>query len=119
MERKSIGDLYGTLSQGYDRFKREILKAAENKITLVIIIEGSLRRVLAGYRNSQRTPISIVYQLFTLKVRYKIDSVFCNNRDEMSQYITHYFLAMEREHEDNLRGRAACIVPDGLRRATE
>lgn len=100
MERKSIGDLYGTLSQGYDRFKREIFKAAENKITLVIIIEGSLRRVLAGYRNSQRTPISIVYQLFTLKVRYKIDSVFCNNRDEASQYITHYFLACEKEYND-------------------
>ena len=100
-ERKSINDLYGTLSQGYDRFKREITEATENKISLIIIIEGSLRRVLSGYINSKRTPISIVYQLFTLRVRYGIEAVFCNNREEMSSYITHMFLALEREYEDS------------------
>lgn len=99
-ERKSINDLFGTLSQGYERFKKQIEKSKENNITLIIIIEGSLRRVLHGYINSQRTPISIVYQLFTLRVRYNIESVFCQNREEMTDYITHLFTALEKEHND-------------------
>jgi ERCC4-type nuclease len=100
-ERKSLGDIYGTLSGGYDRFKREMQLARELEITLIIIIEGSLRRVLSGYSNSRRTPISLVYQLFTIRVRYGIHTVFTNTREEMSEYITHLFLALEREYEDS------------------
>ena len=100
-ERKGIGDLFSTLSGQYERIKREIEKAKEEDIKIIIIIEGSLRRVLAGYKHSQRTPISIVFQLFTLRVRYNIEAVFCNNREEMSQYIFHLFTALERERQDD------------------
>ena len=103
-ERKSINDLYGTLSQQYERFKLEIGKATQLKLRLIIITEGSLRRILSGCSNSQRTPISIVYQLFTIRLRYGVETVFCNTREEMSQYISHYFLAEERDHEDKLAG---------------
>ena len=103
-ERKSINDLFGTLSKGYDRFKREIIKSKEEGISLIIIVEGSLRRVLSGCINSQRTPISIVYQIFTIRIRYGIETVFCNTREEMGSYISHYFLAEERDHEDKLAG---------------
>lgn len=99
-ERKSINDLYGTLSAGYERFKKELGRASEAGIHVIIIVEGSLRRVLRGCNNSQRTPISIVYQLFTIRIRYGIETVFSQDRDEMSQYITHYFLALERERQD-------------------
>ena len=99
-ERKSINDLFGTLSQGYERFRREIKQSEQEGIRLIIIIEGSLRRVLSGCVNSKRTPISIVYQLFTIRVRYGVESVFCITREEMQEYITHYFLALEREHQD-------------------
>jgi ERCC4-type nuclease len=99
-ERKSINDLYGTLSKGYSRFKQEIERSKGLRILLIIIVEGSLRRVLSGCSNSRRTPISIVYQLFTLRVRYGIETVFTNTREEMSQYITHYFLAEEKERND-------------------
>jgi len=102
-ERKFINDLYGTLSSGYDRFKREISKSKEEGITLLIIVEGSLRRVLHGCNHSKRNGISIIYQLFTLRVRYGIETVFSNNREEMSQYITHLFLSLEREYEDGIR----------------
>lgn len=99
-ERKSIGDLYGTLSQGYDRFRRQIGRACELNLSIKIIVEGSLRRILQGSSNSRRTPISIVYQIFTIRLRYGVETIFCNTREEMSQYITHMFLALEREHED-------------------
>ena len=99
-ERKSINDLFSTLSSGYPRFKREIELSHELRISIIIIVEGSLRRILRGCSHSQRTPISIVYQLFTIRLRHNVETVFCQDRDEMSEYITHYFLAEEREHND-------------------
>jgi ERCC4-type nuclease len=101
-ERKSINDLFSTLSSGYPRFKREIESSHELRISIIIIVEGSLRRILRGCSHSQRTPISIVYQLFTIRLRHNVETVFCQDRDEMSEYITHYFLAEERNHDDNL-----------------
>ena len=103
-ERKSINDLYGTLSAGYERFKKELGRASEAGIHVIIIVERSLRRVLRGCNNSQRTPISIVYQLFTIRIRYGIETVFSQDRDEMSTYITNYYLAEERHHNDKLAG---------------
>jgi ERCC4-type nuclease len=47
-ERKSISDLFGTLSAGYKRFKKEILRAKEAKVVLVIIIEGTLLKSSKG-----------------------------------------------------------------------
>ena len=99
-ERKSINDLYGTLSAGYTRFKDEIGRSEKLSIRLIIIVEGSLRRILAGCNKSQRTPISIVYQLFTIRIRYNIETVFTNNREEMSQYIYHTFRALENDYLD-------------------
>jgi ERCC4-type nuclease len=99
-ERKSIADLYGTLSQGYERFKREIERAKESNIKLIIIVEGSITKVLNGVPYSQRTPESIVYQLFTLRARYDIETVFCKDREEMSEYITQFYIAHKKEYDD-------------------
>ena len=107
-ERKSINDLFSTLSSGYPRFKREIELSHELRISIIIIDEGSLRRILRGCSHSQRTPISIVYQLFTIRLRHNVETVFCQDRDEMSEYITHYFLAEEREHDDTTKRELSC-----------
>ena len=107
-ERKSINDLFSTLSSGYPRFKREIELSHELRISIIIIVEGSLRRILRGCSHSQRTPISIVYQLFTIRLRHNVETVFCQDRDEMSEYITHYFLAEEREHNDTTKRELSC-----------
>ena len=100
-ERKSIVDLYGSLSKNYNRFREEIERSKRLGIELIIIVESNLRRVLGGIPNSQRNGISICYQLFTIRIRHGIETVFCTNRDEMSQYITHYFLAEDREYQDS------------------
>lgn len=99
-ERKSIGDLYGTLSSGYERFRREIDRAKADNIRLIIIVEGTLSKVLKGYPHSSRNAISIVYQLFTLRARHNIETVFCKDREEMSEYVTQFFIAHEKEHLD-------------------
>lgn len=97
-ERKSIGDLYGTLGKGYKRFKREIQKVLDKKWTMIIIIEGSLTKVLKGYKHSTLEGISIVKKLMTLWIRYGIRPVFCSNREEMSEFITNFFIGVGNEY---------------------
>lgn len=99
-ERKSIADLYGTLSKGYDRFKREIERAKEKNIQLIIIVEGTLTKVLHGTKYSMRTPESLIYQLFTLRVRYNIETVFCKDAEDAAEYITQFFIAHYKDFQD-------------------
>ena len=99
-ERKSIPDLFSTLSSGYKRFKKEILRAKEKKIILVIIIEGTLSKVLQGIDESQRSGEEICQQLFTLLIRYHLPFVYCKDRQEMSKWITEFYLAYGREFID-------------------
>jgi len=95
-ERKSIPDLFGTLTSGYSRFKREIERATENGFKIVLIIEGSLSEVLAGSKHSTVKGESIVKTLFTLWVKYDVFPVFCSNRSEMKRYIIETFEAVGR-----------------------
>ncbi len=102
-DRKSINDLFGTLSGGYERFKKCIIKAKELDVRLIIIVEVSLSKVLKGCSRSLRSPISIVYQLFTLRARHNVETVFCKDREEMEEYIAHFYLAQEREYLDRIK----------------
>jgi ERCC4-type nuclease len=99
-ERKSVSDLFGTLSSGYKRFKKEILRAKENKLLLIIIIECSLTRIIKGIDESQRTGDEVVQQLFTIMCRYQVPFICCKDRFEMSRYITEFYLAYGREYID-------------------
>lgn len=99
-ERKELGDLFQTLSQGYKRFKKEIIRAKENGILLVIIVECSLTRIIKGINESQRSGDEIVQQLFTIMTRYRIPFVCCKDREEMVRYITEFYLAYGREYID-------------------
>ena len=96
-ERKNLSDLYGTLSGGYDRFKKEINRASEAKIILVLAVEVPLQEVLKGHDHSTRSPQSLVQQCFTIMVRYKVPCIFFADRRDMAGYITQVFLALERE----------------------
>ena len=96
-ERKSLPDLFGTLTHGYERFRKEIKRAKDNGIQLHIIIEGSFTKVLFGIEHSQRPGISVIKQLFTIWVEYGVFPIFCKNREEMAQYITEYFIAVGKD----------------------
>lgn len=107
-ERKSIGDLFGTLTGDYDRFKLEVMRAKESGITLFLIVEGSLSKVLKGFKHiDPRSPrerihisgLRIVRTLFSLYVRYGVIPVFCKDREEMQNYIVEYYLALWRKEQ--------------------
>ncbi len=88
-ERKSIGDLYGTLShkEQIDRHKRKIEKAQAVGSQLYLIIEGCLTDILEGTRYSRVEPDPLVKRIFTFKVKYGFHPVFCRDREEMMRYM--------------------------------
>ena len=95
-ERKSIGDLWGTMTSGYDRFKREMERAAAHKHKLIILVEGTYSEVLAGFSRSEFSGESMVKKLATLECKYDVPSWFCESRDVMARRIVDTFSAVER-----------------------
>ena len=47
MERKSVNDLIGTLSGGYERFLRELVRAKEANAYLIILVEESFSNCMS------------------------------------------------------------------------
>jgi len=97
IERKSIGDLYGTLTKGYGRFRKEIERAREANIYLVICIEGSYTKVGGGYSHSKRPAREIQEQLRTIWVKYGVTHTYCVTRKEMAKYIIDTFIWVGRK----------------------
>jgi len=102
-ERKSLNDLFGTLSKGYDRFKREIERAKSLDIKLIIVIEGTLTDVLWGIKHSERSGISVLRQLFTLWIKHGVPFYCLKDRTEMSIFITEYFKSIGRKALKDLK----------------
>ena len=102
-ERKSIGDCFGTMTQGHDRFKREIERAKDYEVKLIIIIEGTLTKVLKGYEHSKVEGSSIVKTLFTFWEKYDVMPVFCKDREECSRYIYEFYTAIGRKALNDLK----------------
>lgn len=90
-ERKSIGDLFGTLSKGYPRFKREIDRAKAQKLQVIILIEGTMQQVANGYFHSRRRGDSVVWQLETIMERHQVAHKYFVNRRAMAKYIEDFF----------------------------
>lgn len=95
-ERKGLGDLYGTMTHGYLRFKEEMKRAEEAQVKLILVVEGSLETVLQGYEHSQFDGKSMIQKLSTLYVKYDLETYYMNSRDEMRRFIEETFRAVER-----------------------
>lgn len=97
-ERKSVGDLYGTMGKGYDRFKREMERAKEAKFHLILVIEGSITEVGRGYKHSSIKGESMLKKLATLRIRYDLEVLFFDGRKEMTRWIEEVFHAIYRNY---------------------
>ena len=95
-ERKSLGDLYGTMTQGYLRFKKEMLKAKECGHKLILITEGTYSDVLEGYSHSEFSGEAMVKKLSTLAIKYDLEWWPCENRKVMRRRIVETFSAVQR-----------------------
>jgi len=96
IERKSPGDLFGTLGGGNKRFKKELERAMDYEY-FAIIIEGSYEEILnkdfEGSHHSQMRGYIITSILFTLHVKYGVNVFFCNGRRQSVKIINEIFKA--------------------------
>lgn len=107
-ERKSIGDLFGTLTNNDNirRHKEKIRKAEEMDCKLFLIIEGTLSDVEDGYSHSTVDPQALIKTVFTFMVKYGFMPIFCTDRKEMVRFMLHTWEAFGRnfkadKHETN------------------
>ena len=84
IERKTLGDLWNTLTFGHERFMKEMDRALLYPIRY-LIIEGTLRDIEAGIRFSKVKPDFILYSLISLEVRYGIHVVMTDKRTDIAQ----------------------------------
>ena len=86
IERKAKGDLFKSLGKDYKRFKAELIRMQKFKYRC-ILIEVSKDSVYKGIKFSKRNGISILRQLHTISVSYKIPIYFAKNRNETEDII--------------------------------
>jgi ERCC4-type nuclease len=84
IERKTLSDLWATLTFGRERFMREMDRALAYPIRY-LIIEGTLRDVDNGIRYSQVTPEFIHSSLTSLEVKYGVHVIFTDTRTDVAQ----------------------------------
>jgi len=101
-ERKSIPDAIATFSKGYKRFFKEIQRSKANQTELIIIIEGTVTDLLKGTSFSQVKGIQILRTLLSVWNKYKIISIFCKDREEMSLFIAEYYCSYARMRDKNV-----------------
>ena len=103
-ERKSVADLFGSFSSGYENEKAKILKAKDLGLKYILGIEAPIFEVREGHsyfkdgeiRCSKKDGISQIKQLMTMYSKGYFDLWFFSGRKEMAFTIQEYFLALER-----------------------
>lgn len=99
VERKSLGDLYGTMTNGYERFKRELERCKENNCHMILAIEETIDRVHQGYEHSQFSGDAMLKKLGMMQVRYGLEVHYFNGRRAMARWIEELFDACARNLE--------------------
>lgn len=89
-ERKSLGDLVSTLTQGKDRFLRELEKLKDYRYA-AIVVEASYGAIVNPANNrytfSRANPRSIVGMLQAIQLRYNIDIIYSGSRRNSEELI--------------------------------
>lgn len=98
VERKGLGDLFGTMTSGYERFKKEMARAKESNMKLILAIEGTYSTVWEGIAHSQFDGQSMLKKLATLYVKYDLECWFCESRRVMARRICDTFAAVEKNY---------------------
>jgi hypothetical protein len=98
IERKSIGDFVGTLSGGYERFEKEIIRSVENKAYLIILVEDGLDNCKSfNYlphvsKKIRATPEFVFHNVRSLIQKYPtIQFLFVNGRKEATRVVQRIF----------------------------
>lgn len=86
IERKTIADLWGTLTVGKERFNKEMERAKVIPARF-LIIEGNISDIDRGFRYSKVSPEFIHASLISLQVKYGIHVIFAGRQDVARGYV--------------------------------
>lgn len=100
-DRKSLADFIGTLTQGLERFTKELERADKAGIYLVMIIENTLQDALSFNHlpwmkrvKTKATPDFIFHNLRSLIQQFpKFQPLFVDGRDQVREYMMKGFLS--------------------------
>tara|TARA_Y100000310_G_scaffold264932_2_gene275756 strand:+ start:930 stop:1865 length:936 start_codon:yes stop_codon:yes gene_type:complete len=99
IERKSVGDFIGTMSGGFDRFRKEIERAVEKDAYLIVMVEESLSNCLSfNYlphvsKKIRATPEFVFHNVRKLIQEYSnLQFLFVKNRGESVRLIQRIFV---------------------------
>lgn len=111
IERKSLQDLYGTITKGHVRFRNEILRAKANNIILVLVIEGTRKNFInknfPGGRARLTKGETLDKIMTTIEQRYGIDVIWCRGRGVARKCITQ--LLTKKENEKTINDRRTTV----------
>ena len=92
IERKSLADLYGTITQRKNliRFKKE-LKRLEKVPYWFILVDSSATSISKGYKYSRANGFAVLCLVFELIFQHNGRVLFANSREEASMLILSMF----------------------------
>jgi ERCC4-type nuclease len=91
IERKTVDDLIGCLSQDRERFQKE-LSRARNFEHFAVVIEASLPPIMAGRYRSRMNSNSVLQSIAAFSIRYGTPFLFCGDRPG-GEYMTYSLLS--------------------------
>lgn len=80
IERKSLSDLYSTLTHGRERFERELERLRAYEYSEVVVEASGFVICNRPPPNSQALPKSIIRSIWAFQVRYPTQWAFCDTR---------------------------------------
>ena len=100
VERKSPADLYQTVLQGHVRFRKELMRAAEHQIQLVMYVECPVATFYAkafpGGSARQCSGDTLRKIIYTISTRYNLEFNWARDRDHMKQLMLSRFRQEEK-----------------------
>jgi len=101
IERKSLQDLYGTITSGNQRFKAELFRAAWERIQLEVYVEGSrldfINKNFPKGEDRKFTTDGLDRLIKTFEKKYHLTFHWCKNRQHAKKLVMERLVTEERK----------------------
>lgn len=101
IERKSLQDLYGTLTSGNNRFKYELFRAAYHSIKLEVYVEGSradfINKNFPKGEDRKFSTDGLDRLIKTFEKKYHLTFHWCKNRQHAKKLVMERLVTEERK----------------------
>lgn len=104
VERKSPGDLYGSILQGHERFRKEIVRSIMKGKDFYIFVECSKEDFICkrwdGAYQRRGTPAQLASIVKAIEEVYDVNFVWCDGRVEMKHRMKAFFISYKETFLD-------------------